>query len=63
MRETYDPLPAYSKVYDAGWNAAVEAAAKACEAEALTDDTGTPDDQTYNRAVRDCAAAIRKLKR
>jgi fructose-bisphosphate aldolase class I len=44
------------------WNAAIEAAVKACEAE-LTSDTTTCCNQTYNQAARDCAAAVRRLKR
>ena len=42
------------------WEAAHENAAKACEAERLTDALDTPDDIAYNNAVRDCADAIRE---
>lgn len=39
----------------------LERAAKACEDERLSDNTGTEDDAAYNRGVSDCADAIRAL--
>jgi hypothetical protein len=46
--------------FDLAWNAAIEAAAKACEEFALdTICNGNPG----GKAVRDCAEAVRRLKR
>ena len=46
------------------WNAAIEAAVKACEEEVYAEHmTLSPTIDAYNNAVRDCAEAIRRLKR
>jgi hypothetical protein len=47
--------------WKAARKAALEEAAKVCEAEALEDPQAGTEDIAYDSAVRDCAAAIRSL--
>jgi len=45
------------------WNEAIAAAIEAARGEYLSDNTGDPEDEAYNRGVADAVAAIGELRK